>query len=142
MIQTQKELTPREALEEGLTDWLGRPVRIVDLTARPLDARSTYAIERLEATLASGERLPVIFKPLQPRPGRDGNGREVLIYRRLLADRRFGAPALYASVHDEERRRYWLFLEDLGTATLKKCAREGWLAAVRWLAEMRGTYLG
>ena len=68
--------------------------------------------------------------------------REVLIYRRLLDGERFGAPALYASVYDEGERRYWLFLEDLGSSTLDEGDVEEWFAAVRWLARMHGTYHG
>jgi hypothetical protein len=142
MIQTEREMVPRLELEAGLSDWLGRPVRIVELAARPLDTRSTYPIERLQVTLDSGEQIPVICKCLQPEPDREGNGREILIYRRLLAGRRFGAPALYGWVHDEPRTPFWLFLEDVGTCTLKKQPRETWFAVVLWLAEMHGTYLG
>jgi hypothetical protein len=142
MTLTEKEWALRKELEEGLHDWLGRAVRIVELAAHPLEMRSSYPIERFQVVLNSGEEIPVIFKRLQPAPERDGDGREVLIYRQLLAGRRFGAPALYGSVHDEARRRYWLFLEDVGNCTLSKQPRDAWCAAVRWLAQLHGTYLG
>jgi serine/threonine protein kinase len=133
---------PREILEEGLGQWLGRPVRINALEGAPLEECSTYPIDRLRVTLDSGEQLPVIFKRLQAGEGRKGNRREVPIYRRLLAGRRFGAPALYASAYDEHQGHYWLFLEDLGEGTLKDADWEDWMAAVRLLAQMHGTYLG
>ena len=132
---------PREVLEQGLSAHLGRPVRIARLQRRPL-ATSSHAIERLRVMLASGERLRVVFKRLQPGEKLYGNEREVLIYRRLLDGERFGAPALYASVYDEGERRYWLFLEDLGLSTLDEGDVEEWLAAVRWLARMHATYHG
>jgi hypothetical protein len=136
-----KGSAPREVLEQGLSAHFGRPVRIARLQRRPL-ATSSHAIERLRVTLASGERLRVIFKRLSPGEKLYGNEREVLIYRRLLDGARFGAPALYASVHDEGGRRYWLFLEDLGSSTLDEGDVEEWFAAVRWLARMHGTYHG
>lgn len=133
--------TPQEVLQEGLSDWLGRPVRVVEMSGRPLDT-SSHPISRLSVTLGSGERLSVIYK--RPRPGHKlyGNEREVLVYRRLLAGRRFGAPAHYASAYEPGCGRYWLFLEDVGETTLDQEGEEAWLAAARWLAEMHGTYLG
>jgi hypothetical protein len=132
---------PREVLEQGLSAHFGRPVRITGLQRRPL-VTSTHAIERLRVMLASGERLQVVFKRLQPGDKLYGNEREVLIYQRLLAGERFGAPALYASVQDEGERRYWLFLEDLGSYTLDDGDVEEWLAAARWLAGMHASYHG
>jgi hypothetical protein len=136
-----KGLAPREVLEQGLSAHFGRPVRIARLERRPL-ATSSHPIDRLRVTLASGERLRVVFKRLSPGEKLYGNEREVLIYRRLLDGERFGAPALYASAYDEGERRYWLFLEDLGSSTLDEGDVEEWFAAVRWLARMHGTYHG
>jgi hypothetical protein len=130
---------PREVLEQGLSAYFGRPVRVAGLKRRPL-ATSSHPIDRLWVTLASGERLRVIFKRLSPGEKLYGNEREVLIYRRLLDGERFGAPALYASAYDEAEGRYWLFLEDVGSSTLDEGDDEEWFAAVRWLAGMHGTY--
>jgi hypothetical protein len=132
---------PREVLQQGLSVHFGRPVRITRLQRRPL-ATSSHAIERLRVMLASGERLRVVFKRLQAGEKLYGNEREVLIYRRLLDGERFGAPALYASVHDEGERRYWLFLEDVGSSTLDEGDVEEWLAAARWLAGVHASYHG
>jgi hypothetical protein len=130
---------PGEVLEQGLSAYFGRPVHIAGLRRRPLTT-SSHPIDRLRVTLASGECLRVIFKRLCPGEQLYGNDREVLIYRRLLDGERFGAPALYASVYDEGQRCYWLFLQDLGSTTLEEGDDEEWLAAVRWLARMHGTY--
>jgi hypothetical protein len=137
----RKGLAPRKVLEQGLSAYFGRPVQIAGLRRRPL-ATSSHSIDRLRVILGSGERLRVIFKRLSPGEELYGNEREVLIYRRLLDGERFGAPALYASVFDEDERRYWLFLEDLGPSTLDDGDVEEWFAAVRWLARMHGTYHG
>ncbi len=131
-----------EILTRGLREHLGRPVRIVELRSRFLDwFISTHPISRLRLTLDDGEQLTVIFKRLQPRPDRDVR-RRILIYRRLLADGRLDAPAVYASVCDEERGRYWVFLEDVGEMRLDWCDVEDWPAAYRWLARMHATYYG
>jgi hypothetical protein len=134
-----KDPAPWQVLEQGLSAHFGRPVRIAGMERRPL-AASSHAIERLRVILASGERLRVVFKRLQPGEELYGNEREVLIYRRLLDGERFGAPALYASAYDEGERRYWLFLEDLGSCTLDEGDVEEWLASARWLAGVHGSY--
>jgi len=134
--------TPRQVLEAGLTLRRGRRVRVVALERRSLEARSTHPIERLNVRLDSGERLRLVFKRLRRGSTAKGNRREVLIYRRLLERRGFGAPTVYASIYDHRLGDYWLFLEDLGERTLEEGDRDEWLAAVRWLAEMHGTWWG
>jgi hypothetical protein len=136
------DLDPRAVLAAGLSERRGRPVRIEAVAATPLATRSTHPIERLAVTLDTGERLPVVFKRLVWGPDNKHPWREPLVYRRLLAGGRFGAPELYASVYDEARLRYWLFLEDVGDWSLSHGPPGAWRAAVRWLAEMHGTYLG
>jgi Ser/Thr protein kinase RdoA (MazF antagonist) len=93
-------------------------------------------------TLEDGAELPVVIKRLRPGVKPRGNEREVAIYRRILAGARFGAPALHASVCDDARRRYVLVLEDVGENTLAHADLEDWLAAVRLLGTMHGSYQG
>lgn len=133
--------SPEAALEQGLRVSLGRPARIVDVCATSMDTFSSHPISRLRVTLDQGEQLAVIFKRLRPGPGKDVR-RELLTYGRLLPGQRFGAPMLYASLCDETRDRYWLFLEDVGRWRLDWCDVEGWLAAARWLADVHATYDG
>src|SRR3712207_1930929 len=110
-----------EALARGLRNHFGRPVRIVELHSNFLaDTFSTHLIYRLHLTLDGGERLDVIFKVLRPQQDEDAC-REVLIYRRLLGGGRFDAPTVYASLCEEARGRYWLFLEDVGELRLEWC---------------------
>lgn len=127
-------------LERGLGAHLGRPARIVGIESSGADF-STHPIRRLRVTLADGEQIPVIFKRLGPKPDED-TGRELLVYRRLLFGRRFDAPALYASLCDEERGRYWLFLEDVGEWKLEWCEAHVWPSAFRWMARMHAEYQG
>jgi aminoglycoside/choline kinase family phosphotransferase len=72
--------------------------------------------------------------------GLKGGWREIEIYRRLLPDGRFGAPILYASFRDDVRARYWLFLEDVGVQSLRGAEFDVWLAALRWMGGLHGTY--
>jgi hypothetical protein len=135
--------SPIEVLEEGLSRSQGRPVRVADVDWGPSEL-SSHPVQRLRVRLDDGTRLKVVFKRLTDdvRPENNGGRREVLVYRHLLAGGRFGAPGVYASVFDEDRGRFWLFLEDIGYRTLKHGAKEEWDAAVRLLAEMHGAYLG
>jgi hypothetical protein len=131
-----------EVLARGLQNYFGRPMRIVELHSTFLaDAFSTHPMYRLHLTLDSGQRLTLIFKWLQPQQDEDVR-REVLVYRRLLAGRRFDAPAVYASLCDEARRRYWLFFEDVGELRLEWCDVDDWPAAFRWVARMHAGYYG
>jgi len=131
-----------EVLARGLQNHFGRPVRIVELHSTFLaDTFSTHPIYRLHLTLDSGERLAVIFKLLQPQQDEDAR-REVLIYRRLLEGGRFDAPTVYASLCDEARGRYWLFLEDVGELRLEWCDSDDWPTAFRWMARMHAENYG
>ena len=146
LVDDEARPTPQEVLEAGLGEYFGRPVRIVGMAGKSLwGGGNDYPLQRLRVTLASGETLSVIFKRLLPDPDPVGKSylREVLVYRRLLAGGRFDAPALYASVHDEARERYWLFVEDIGDRTLEDADDvEDWLSAVRWLAALHRAYAG
>jgi hypothetical protein len=137
----QKPALPVALLEEGLGRALGRPARVVGLEEEALEG-SSHPIARLRVTLASGEEVPVICK--RPRPGHKGVGSadEVLIYRRLLAGGRFGAPLLYASVHDEGAGCDLLLLEDVGEDTLDGAGLDEWLETFRWLARVHAAYAG
>lgn len=128
---------------DGLVD---RSVEVVTIDERSrrdsdISQHSTHPISRLRLTLTSGRRLDVILKRLRPQPGKDVC-REVLTYRRLLADGRFGAPRLYASVCDDAHERYWLLLEYVGKCGLDRCGVDERVAAVRWAARMHATYYG
>lgn len=130
------------ALARGLQKYFGRLVRIVELRSCFLaDTFSTHPIHRLHLTLDRGEKLAVIFKQLRPQQDEDVR-REVLMYRRMLADGRFDAPTAYATLCDEAQGRYWLFFEDVGELRLEWCDVDDWPAAFRWVARMHAEYYG
>jgi hypothetical protein len=137
----QKPAPPVALLEEGLSAARGWPARVVSLEEEALEG-SSHPIARLRVGLASGEEVPVICK--RPQPGRKGTGsaNEVLIYRRLLAGGRFGAPLLYAALEDEGGGSSLLLLEDVGEDTLAGADRGDWREAFRWLARMHAAYAG
>jgi hypothetical protein len=131
-----------EVLTRGLRDHFGRPVGIAELHSTILENTfGTHPIYRLHLTLDDGHRLALIFKWLQPQQDEDGR-REVLVYRRLLTSGRFDAPTVYASLCDTARRRYWLFVEDVGELQLPRCEVDHWPAAFRWVARMHAEYYG
>ena len=131
-----------EVLERGLSEHYGRRVHIVELHSEFLaDLTSTHPIYRLRLTLDRGERLALIFKRLKPQQDEDVR-REVLIYRRLLADGHFGAPEVYASHCDEAKGRYWLFFEEVDGSRLEWCGVENWPAGFRWAARMHAEHYG
>lgn len=132
---------PKEVLERGLSNRLGRLVHIVRVEQGPSDIFSSHPIHRLRVALDGGESLSVVFKRIEP-DGATRREREVLLYERLLAGKRFGAPELYASLRDEERGLHWLFLEDVGEWKLEWCEKEVWPAAFRWMARMHAGMLG
>lgn len=130
-----------EVLERGLSRTLGRAVAILQAPSRPVKAYSCHPISTLDVTLTSGEELAVVFKRMEPAPGKDLR-REALVYRRILAGGRFGAPLLYASLLDPARGRFWLFLEDVGGWRLDWCEAERWPDAFGWLAGVHAAYEG
>ena len=143
--------TPEQVLEAGLTAHFKRPVRIAEMDADSFWAEAIdRQIDRLRVTLESGEVLQMIFKRFNPEPGLEHDShealkdykREVLVYRRLLCDPNFGAPALYASAYDPTREQYWLFMEDLGESTLDHKSLKHFLATAGWLGRMHGAYAG
>lgn len=133
--------TLRSQLAEALSTARGQPVRVASIR-RLVYLRSSHSTARLLVTLDDGEAITVVAKRLRrDRKSSDG-GREILAYRDLLYQGRFGAPLLYASVHDVSGERFLLFLEDVGEDCLKHAGIGEWLAAVRWLATLHAAYRG
>ncbi|GAC1465417.1 MAG: hypothetical protein PVSMB1_15120 [Gemmatimonadaceae bacterium] len=140
-VHDQTPPTLRALLEHGLERDHASTGRIVSV-ARVGYFRSSHSCARLMVTFDNGEQLPVVAKRLRPGIKSHGNEQEVLTYRRLLRDRRFGAPALHGSVYDSQRRRYVLLLEDVGNESLVAGDLDEWRRAVLLLAEVHAEFLG
>jgi aminoglycoside/choline kinase family phosphotransferase len=104
-----------------------------------LDGFSTHPIARVRLTLADGRRVRAVLKRIGPAPGRDPR-REVLVYRRLLAGARHGAPELYGSVCRGDGSM--LLLEDVGDRRLERCGIERWLETFAWLGRLHAEWRG
>ena len=137
----------RVELERCLAEHFGAPARIRELVRRPCPYRSSFALEELEVALEDGKVLELVFKDL----GQDALSerarkvkplflhdpiREIDAYRALLAPAALGTATFYGAVVEPERRRYWLFLENIeGAAGLWQFGElEVWEKAARWLA--------
>ncbi|AFZ29509.1 aminoglycoside phosphotransferase [Gloeocapsa sp. PCC 7428] len=129
--------TVAAVLEQGLCEYFGQSVQIQQITSTALDNYSTHPIHRLQVTLNTGQQISTIFKRLRQDVRQ---GREVLLYQRLLVGQRFGAPQLYAGLCDRAAQRYWLFLEDVGEWKLEYYEISEWLLTFRWMAQLHAAY--
>ncbi len=113
--------------------------RPTSLDVVPLALASTHPVYRLLLTLDDGSTLTLVAKHARPL---DGRAREALVYERLLADRGFGAPLLYAATPDPVSGGTWLLLEDVGGHRLDWCGMRAWTAGLRTLAGLHGAHDG
>jgi hypothetical protein len=133
------------ALEEGLSQLWGRPVRLRELAREPFVNASSWPAERLRARLDRGGWLYVFFKDLgaqrltapcasTPRELKSAY-RELRMYQEILPRWQFGTPAMYAFRWDPPQGPFWLFLEDVGGTRLNYTGDfNQWVAAARWAA--------
>jgi hypothetical protein len=136
----------RAVLERELEHHFGPSGRIVALERRPLQYRSSYALDELHVRLEGGEALALIFKDLGPASLPESvrvvkpdflvdPQREIEVYRRILQSRRLGTPTCYGAVADAQRSRYWLFLERVPGVPLWQVGELAvWRQAAAWLA--------
>jgi hypothetical protein len=108
---------------------------------------TSFAIELVDLELTDGRQVPLVFKNLSPealllqarrtRPSFVFSpGREIRVYRDLLAGPGLGTARPFAAVEDAARGRYWLFLERVDGIELYQVADlEVWKRAARWLGE-------
>jgi len=134
-------------LEEGLSRFRGRPVRVRELRRAFARSSSTFHTERLRVFLDRDEKpLRVFLKDLHPehqvtdaralhRLNRTAWRRELDMYRSILSRERFGTLHVYACRWEPDRGRCWLFLEDAGRTLLNDVLDLGeWIDAARWAA--------
>jgi thiamine kinase-like enzyme len=133
-------------LEAALHERFGAPCRVTRLERRRSDYASSFAIEELDVLLADGRQLRLVFKDLsaaallsaaraaKPDFLRDPL-REIEIYREVLPDLDLGTAHCYATVSDESRGRYWLFLEKVQAVELCQVGElDTWRHVARRLA--------
>lgn len=135
------------ALEIALSTSLGAPCRITHLQRAPSAYCSSFALEELTVTLDNGLRLPLVFKDVsrqalsaaakQAKPAFLYHPlREIETYRQILTAHLPDAARCYGAVVDDERERYWLFLEKAPGVPLFDVGLATWQEMARWLAQM------
>ena len=134
-------------VREALAPWAGEIPELAVLERTEPGRRSSYRVEVLTVHLSGGRRERIFLKDLgvcrHEKPGMEKRrGRELRVYRDLLAGLDLGTPAYRGSVWDESRRRFWLLLEYVEGPTLRKQPFEHWLAAARWLGHAQGRLVG
>ena len=136
-----------KTLEEGLSRFRRRPVRVREMQRAFARSSSTFHTERLRVLLDRDEKpLRVFLKDFHPEHqvtdaralhqlNRTAWRRELDMYRSILSRERFGTLHLYAFRWEPDRGRCWLFLEDAGRTLLNDVLdlRE-WTNAARWAA--------
>jgi len=142
-------------LEDGLSRFRGRAVRVRDVDREFSRSSSTFHTERLRVFLDRDKKpLRIFFKDLHPghqvtdaralhRLNRTSSRRELDMYRSILSREHFGTLRLYASRWEPARGRCWLFLEHAGRTPLNDVLdlRE-WTNAARWAARFHAATRG
>jgi hypothetical protein len=144
----------QSALEASLSAYYGRGRRVVELTRRASEYRTSFAIEDLELILDDGAKLSLIFKDLNwhdlPEIVRLAKPdflydplREIKVYGSILSSAGLGTPVCYGSLVEREVGLYWLFLEKVQGVELYQVGEfEVWLEAARWLAASHAFFSG
>ena len=113
----------KEALDRILSNKYKRDVRITNFVREDLRNTHRGVVSRLYLLLDFFDETTVIVK--QFHPDWLDNGEDFIVAQealgRALSGKRI-APELYGTVRDVEKRRYWLFMEDLGKNLV--CGRE------------------
>jgi hypothetical protein len=133
-------------LERCLGEHFGSSARVQELVRRPCAYRSSFALEELEVVLEGGRTLMLMFKDLSQDALSERAQkvkplflhdplREIDAYRAFLAPAELGTATYYGAAVDPDRRRHWLFLENVQGAGLWQFGElETWKQAARWLA--------
>ena len=109
--------TEYEALKEALTRIFSnkykRDVRITGFSREEIRSWEQSTVSRLYLQLDFCDETTVILKQFNP----DSNDEDIIIFQealgRILSGKRI-APEFYGTVRDVEKRRHWLFMEDIG----------------------------
>jgi hypothetical protein len=147
LVDDRLRLQIVRTLEQGLSRFRGRRVRIREVQRRFSRWSSTFRTERLRVSLDGDEKpLRIFFKDLHPAHqvtdvrvphglGHTPSRLELDMYRSILSRGRFGTLHLYASRWEPDPGRCWLFLEDAGRTPLHNVHDlPQWVDAARWSA--------
>ncbi|MFN2221330.1 MAG: aminoglycoside phosphotransferase family protein [Candidatus Promineifilaceae bacterium] len=146
MTYSIREQELRPSLAQVLTTHYGRPRHITNLKRERSIYGTSFLIEELTVSLDGGEELSLIFKDLSWRSlSEDARGkkhkflydplREINVYRNILANRPLGQAICYGAGVDQDKDRYWLFLENVPGPELYQTGEfEKWQGVARWLA--------
>jgi hypothetical protein len=138
----------RDCLGRALSETRGTPTRVAALRRRPFAYETSFAIDELELELSGGEALRILAKDVgggglsaaaaaAKPPALLDPGREIGVYRELLAPAGLSTPRFHGSSVDPGEGRWWLFIElvegevltDVGELTI-------WERAAGWAAEL------
>lgn len=121
---------------------------VVNVTTRPLRSATTHAITEIDVVLADGSHRSMLHKNLgidhrlaQAKGHRpsflDDPGREVRVYRSVLANEVPGIPQCLASEADDDAGAWWLLLERVPGVELWQIGDlEVWCDVARWAAAL------
>jgi hypothetical protein len=138
----------RAELDRVLSEHFGAQRRVASLDRRPSPFQTSFTIEHLQPVLEDGASLDLVFKDLSRDALNDGAQkakplflydplREIETYRSILASAELSTATCFGAAVDSERRRHWLFLEDVAGVALWQIGElETWEEVARWLAEM------
>ncbi len=135
-------------VQDSVSTFRGHSSRLIRLERKPYCYHSSFAIEQLNATFEDGAQLKLIFKDVseagllqqakQVRPLIAGTlGREIFVYREILAGASLGTAVCYSGATYTDRRANWLLLEKIDGEELYQIGDfDAWCDAARWLAHM------
>lgn len=137
---------PAPGLDELVRQVLGPGVRRV--ITRPCRYATTHALTEVDAVLADGSRRRLLHKDLSMtrrlpearghRPASlDEPGREVHVYRSVLAGGAFGSATCAASEADDETGTWWILIERVPGVELWQIGEhDQWCAVAAWAASL------
>lgn len=146
-LRKSDDATVRERLERALTEARAEAVSVVELSRRPFEYETSFAIDSLDVLLADGERLALIAKDVGAGLSAAGRGakpsstmdplREIAVYRELLSGSGLSTPRFHGAWLDPATATAWLFLERVAGEVLTDVGEpEIWQEAAAWSARL------
>jgi hypothetical protein len=122
------------------------------LSRRPYDYQSSFAIELLIAEFDGGIQVPLILKDLSPHAMLDEARRvrpaelyrperEIIVYREILSDASLGTAMCYGGFIDRAAKHFWLLLEKVAADELYTIGDfTVWCRVASWLARAHSQF--